>query len=199
MFLTFEGVDGAGKTTQAHRLRERFERDGREVLVVREPGGTALGEELRRILLDPHSGDLAPEVELLLFMAARAQLCRLELQPALDAGKVVISDRFLWSSVVYQGIVGGVGIDEALAVGRGATRRLEPDRTFLIDVDPEVPYRGLDDTDRMERRGLEFQLQVRAGFLTLAERFAESIVLIDGSGSVEQVHERVLAALEDCL
>jgi dTMP kinase len=197
MFLTLEGVDGAGKTTQARLLREHFERDGREVMTVREPGGTDLGEGLRRILLDPQSGDLAPEVELLLFMAARAQLCRLKLQPALDAGKVVISDRFLWSSVVYQGIVGGVGIDEALTVGRVATRGLEPDLTFLIDVDPSAAHARLDDADRMEQRGLEFQRQVRAGFLALAERFPQSIVLIDGSGSVEQVHERVVAALAD--
>ena len=136
MFIAFEGVDGAGKSTQVRLLGEHLERGGREVVICREPGGTGLGEELRRILLDPGSGDLQPEVEVLLFMAARAQLCNKVIRPELESGKVVISDRFLWSSVVYQGVVGGLGGEEVLSIGGVASRGLLPDLTFLVDLDP---------------------------------------------------------------
>jgi len=195
MFVAFEGVDGAGKSTQVRLLGEHLERSGREVVICREPGGTGLGEELRRILLDPGSGDLQPEVEVLLFMAARAQLCNKVIRPELEAGKVVISDRFLWSSVVYQGVVGGLGVEEVLAIGRVATRGLLPDLTFLVDLDPAASHSGLDDGDRMESRGIEFQRRVREGFLALAEEFKDSFILIDGGASIEQVHQQVLDAL----
>ena len=195
MFIAFEGVDGAGKSTQVRLLGEHLERGGREVVVCREPGGTGLGEELRRILLDPGSGDLQPEVEVLLFMAARAQLCNKVIRPELESGKVVISDRFLWSSVVYQGVVGGLGVEEVLSIGRVATRGLLPDLTFLVDLDPAASHSGLDDGDRMESRGIEFQRRVREGFLTLAEEFQDKFILVDGSASIEQVHQQVLDAL----
>ena len=195
MFLAFEGADGAGKSTQVQLLAEYLERQGREVLICREPGGTELGEKLRGILLDPDSGDMGPEAEVLLFMAARAQLCSRVIRPALEAGRVVISDRFLWSSVVYQGIVGGLGIEEVLSIGRVATRGLLPELTFLIDLDPAVSHSSLDEGDRMESRGLDFQREVREGFAGLAGDFSDSFALIDGSGSVEQVHEQVIKAL----
>ena len=195
MFIAFEGVDGAGKSTQVRLLGEHLERGGREVVICREPGGTGLGEELRRILLDPGSGDLQPEVEVLLFMAARAQLCNKVIRPELESGKVVISDRFLWSSVVYQGVVGGLGVEEVLSIGRVATRGLLPDLTFLVDLDPAASHSGLDDGDRMESRGIEFQRRVREGFLTLAEEFQDKFILVDGSASIEQVHQQVLDAL----
>ena len=195
MFIAFEGVDGAGKSTQVRLLGEHLERGGREVVFCREPGGTGLGEELRRILLDPGSGDLQPEVEVLLFMAARAQLCNKVIRPELESGKVVISDRFLWSSVVYQGVVGGLGVEEVLSIGRVATRGLLPDLTFLVDLDPAASHSGLDDGDRMESRGIEFQRRVREGFLALAEEFKDKFILIDGGASIEQVHQQVLDAL----
>ena len=195
MFVAFEGVDGAGKSTQVRLLGEHLERSGREVVICREPGGTSLGEELRRILLDPGSGDLQPEVEVLLFMAARAQLCNKIIRPELESGKAVISDRFLWSSVVYQGVVGGLGVEEVLSIGRVATRGLLPELTFLVDLDPAASHSGLDDGDRMESRGIEFQRRVRDGFLALAEEFKDSFILIDGSASIEQVHQQVLDAL----
>ncbi len=195
MFVAFEGVDGAGKSTQVRLLGEHLERNGREVVICREPGGTSLGEELRRILLDPGSGDLQPEVEVLLFMAARAQLCNKIIRPELQSGKAVISDRFLWSSVVYQGVVGGLGVEEVLSIGRVATRGLLPELTFLVDLDPAASHSGLDDGDRMESRGIEFQRRVRDGFLALAEEFKDSFILIDGGASIEQVHQQVLDAL----
>ena len=194
MFLAFEGVDGAGKSTQVRLLAQHLEGQGREVLLCREPGGTELGEELRRILLVT-GGEMDSEVEVLLFMAARAQLCNKVIRPARDAGKVVISDRFLWSSVVYQGIVGGLGIEEVLSIGRVATGGLLPELTFLIDLDPAAAHSSLDEGDRMESRGLDFQRAVREGFVGLATDFSDSFALIDGSGSVEQVHEQVIKAL----
>ena len=195
MFVAFEGVDGAGKSTQVRLLGEHLERNGREVVICREPGGTSLGEELRRILLDPGSGDLQPEVEVLLFMAARAQLCNKIIRPELESGKTVISDRFLWSSVVYQGVVGGLGVEEVLSIGRVATRGLLPELTFLVDLDPAASHSGLGDGDRMESRGIEFQRRVREGFLALAEEFKDSFILVDGGASIEQVHQQVLDAL----
>jgi len=196
LFVALEGVDGAGKSTQAQLLRKFFEARGRRVLTVREPGGTKLGEELRRIILDPESGDLGPEVDLLLFMAARAQLCREEIAPALERGDVVLSDRFLCSSVVYQGIVGGLGIENVLAVGSVATRGVEPDLSVVLDVDPARAHSKLDAGDRMELRGVEFQKQVREGFRALAEKFPAKIAWIDGHESVEQVHASIVAELE---
>ncbi|MGQ9591394.1 MAG: dTMP kinase [Planctomycetota bacterium] len=193
MFLVFEGVDGSGKSTQARLLAREFERRSFGVELVREPGGTPLGEELREILLSRSGRTLAPETELFLFMAARSQLVRDRILPALERGRVVISDRFLWSSVVYQGVRAGLPFEEILEMGRVATAGLAPDRTFVIDLDPEVALSRVGNPDRMEASGVEFQRRVREGFLELAGRFRETSVVIDGRGSAEEVFARVLA------
>jgi dTMP kinase len=195
MFLVFEGVDGSGKTTQARRLADHLEARGRDVTRVREPGGTALGEVLRDLVLHPRHGDIAPETELFLFMAARAHLTRNVIRPALERGGVVISDRFLWSSVVYQGVSSGISFDEILRVGRIAVGGLEPQLTFVIDIEPEGAFARVRDRNRMENRGLDYQRGVRDGFLSLARRFPETSVVIDGRGSPEEVFSRVLANL----
>jgi dTMP kinase len=195
MFFVFEGIDGSGKSTQARLLRERLVFAGRDVLLVREPGGTRLGERLRELLLDPLGEELSAETELFLFMAARAHLCRTVIVPALAAGRIVISDRFIWSSAVYQGFAGGLEADEVLRIGRIATRGLEPARSFLIDLEPEAAFARIEAHDRLERRGLGFQERVRDGFLVLARRYPESLTLIDGRGDPEVVHGRVLVAL----
>ena len=196
MFYVFEGVDGSGKSTQARRLKEHLERAAIvPVVEVREPGGTALGESVREILLDPHSGDLSAEVEVFLFMAARAHLCRTTIAPALDEGRIIVADRFLWSSVVYQGTAGGMKEGDVLELGRIATHSLEPSCIFVIDIDPEVALGRLSSHDRMERRGVEFQRRVRQGYVSLVEQFPERSYLVDGGGSPDEVHRRVLGAL----
>ena len=197
MFYVFEGIDGSGKTTQARRLKEHLEQQpGRKIIEVREPGGTPLGEQVRDVLLDPRSGDLTPEVEVLLFMAARAHLCVKRIRPALEEGAIVIADRFVWSSVVYQGIAGGLGPDAVIQLGKMATRGLEPTRTFLIDLEPEIAYPRISTRDRMESRGVDFQRRVREGYLSLAGRYPGQFSTVDGSGSSEEVHARVLEALD---
>ena len=187
MFFVFEGADGVGKTTQSELLAEHIEkRYGLQVLRVREPGGTPLGERVRDLLLDPESGELGSATEMFLFMAARSHLVEKVIGPSIEGGKVVLCDRYLWSSVVYQGIVGGLGVQEVLRVGRLAAP-LQPTRTFVIDVPTPVAGRRLGGTDRMERRGSEFQEKVRRAFLLLARKYPRNVVVIDGRGSVRDV------------
>ena len=196
-FYVFEGADGVGKSTQVGLLARHLEARGANVLVVREPGATALGEQVRRILLDPESGEIDPATEMFLFMAARAHLTARRIVPALEAGRTVICDRYLWSTAVYQGIVGGVGVDEVMRAGRVAGVR-RPTRTFLIDVPPAVAAgrRAPEErSDRMESRGRRFQEQVRRGFLALARRYPREAAVIDGRGAPEEVHRRILDRL----
>lgn len=205
MFVSFEGGDGSGKSTQAALLAQWFESRERDVLLTREPGGTPIGERIRAILLDPDFGEMAPITEMLLYAAARAQLAHEVIAPALAAGKTVISDRWLDSSLVYQGVARGLG--RAVAeVNRHATEGLMPDITFLLDIDPVVGLArarhdgtlaaaALSDTpghDRIEAEGLAWHQAVREGFLALARKHPERIAVIDASGSPDEVHERVI-------
>ncbi|MEM7233151.1 MAG: dTMP kinase [Planctomycetota bacterium] len=197
MFVAFEGIDGSGKSTQAKRFAEFARGDGsRRVVEVREPGGTRVGEDIRRILLDPESGDLSVETEVFLFMAARSHLCRELIAPALERGEAVIADRFLVSSVVYQGIVGEFGADRVLELGRTATRGVVPDVTFVVDVDPEVGFSRIgSEPDRVEQKGLDFQKRLRDGYLHVAST-SDRIVVVDGAGSIDDVAKRVLSEWE---
>jgi dTMP kinase len=195
MFFVFEGADGVGKSTQAKLLAEHIRMTyGSKVLLLREPGGTPVGEKVRRILLDPATGDLETSTELFLFMAARAHLTARCILPAVRRGEVVICDRYLWSSVVYQGIVGGLGIGEVLRAGRLAGV-LQPTRTFLIDVPPRLAYSRVDGGDRMESRGRRFQEGVRRGFLELARRSPRNVAVIDGRGEPREVGARIVERL----
>jgi dTMP kinase len=196
MFLVFEGIDGCGKSTQARLLEATLrEERGLSVLLVREPGGTELGERLRELVLHHRSEELAADTELFIFMAARSHLVRTRIIPALEQSQVVISDRFVWSSVAYQGMAGGIAPKEVLRMGRLAAPGLNVTRTFLIDIEPELAYARVTSRNRMEKRGLEFQRRVRAGFLALAEKFKNRVAVIDGRGTPEAVHSRVLQAL----
>jgi dTMP kinase len=196
MFIVLEGIDGSGKSTQARLLAESLRARRRlGVLLVREPGGTRLGERLRDLVLDPKSGDLAPETELFLFMAARAHLVRTRIRPALDVGQVVVSDRFLWSSVVYQGLAVGQPAAEILRMGRMALDGVRPTRIIIVDVDPKVALARVRNSNRMEGRGIEFQRRVRRGFLRLAGEFRRTAVVVDGRGTPEEVHARILESL----
>ena len=195
MFLVFEGVDGSGKSTQARLLADRIRRERRKkVLLVREPGATRLGEKVRAIVLHSKE-DLAPETELFLFMAARSHLVRTRILPALRRGEVVISDRFLWSSAVYQGYVVGNDPREILRLGKLATSGVRPTRTFVLDVDPRSGLSRVESPNRMESKGLAFQKRVRRGFLQLARQEGKRCVVIDAAASVDEVHERIVAAL----
>ena len=195
MFVTFEGLDGCGKTTQAELLRERLERDGREVVLTREPGGTPLGERIRELLLGGRE-EVAPWAEAALFAAARAELVERVIRPALRAGAVVVCDRFVDSSLAYQGIARGLGVDAVLEVNLRATGGLLPDHTVvLLGAPDELELRLGGARDRMEREGDDFRRRVDVAYRELARRFPERLVVVDALRSVETVAEEVARAL----
>lgn len=198
MFVSFEGIDGSGKSTQARRLARKFEARGLPTVLTREPGGSLGAEEIRRLLVEGGSERWSPETELLLFTAARRDHVERLIRPALARGQRVISDRFADSSRVYQGFARGDLREMVEALHRLAIG-LEPDRTFIIDIDPATALargeaRGGTEL-RFETMGLAFQRRLRDGFLALAREFPDRVRIIDGSGSEDKVAARVLAAL----
>ena len=194
MFITFEGLDGSGKSTQAGLLAEALRADGREVVSTREPGGTELGERIRELLL--HEGDVSPWAEATLFAAARAQLVDEVIAPALERGADVISDRYLDSSLAYQGIARDLGLERVLELNLHAVRGLLPDRTFLLLVDPEESARRVGgDGDRIEREAESFRDRVDAAYRQLAEYFPQRITTIDGTRPPREIAEEVLDEL----
>ena len=194
MFISIEGLDGCGKTTQAALLAEAAAAAGREVVPVREPGGTAPGERVRALLLDPGL-EIEPWAEALLYAAARAQLVEEVIRPALGRGATVIADRFVDSSLAYQGCARGLGVDEVLEVNRVATRGLLPDRTVLLVLGHGEAAGRLGEPDRIEAEGTDFHTRVADGFADAARRFPHRIAVVDASGTREQVAERVRAAV----
>ncbi|GGF58087.1 thymidylate kinase [Paracoccus acridae] len=198
MFISFEGIDGCGKSTQARLLAEALRAEGRQVVLTREPGGSPGAEEIRRLLVTGAGERWSAETECLLFTAARRDHLERTIRPALDAGKTVITDRFADSTRVYQGATRGelrglVDRMHGLAIG------VEPDLTFVIDLDPETALgrgnaRGGTE-DRFESLGLDFQQRLAQGFRALAQEFPARVRLIDGSGSTGDVAARIRAAL----
>ena len=190
MFVTFEGLDGSGKTTQVELLRARLEADGREVVTAREPGGTDLGEQLRGLVL--HGDEMTPWAEALLYAAARAELVAEVVAPALARDADVILDRYLDSSVVYQGIGRGLGFDEVLELNLLAVGGLLPDRTFVLALDAATSGRRVGGRpDRIERAGESFHASVAAAYERLAAHHPERIVVLDGALPAEQLAELV--------
>ncbi|MGD0273864.1 MAG: dTMP kinase [Gaiellaceae bacterium] len=196
MFISFEGLDGCGKTTQVELLEAYLETKDIEVVATREPGGTDLGERLREIVL--HGGKVSPWAEAAIFAASRAELVERVIEPALARGAFVISDRFVDSSLVYQGVARGLGIESVLQLNLHATKGLLPDRTFLLLVGEELSEARVgEDRDRMERESAEFRRQVEDGYRRLAEMFPERIVALDGTQPRELIARQVRQALED--
>lgn len=189
MFLTFEGVDGSGKTTQANLLVEALRADGRDVVATREPGGTQLGEEVRKLLLE--GVELSAWAETTLFAAARAELVERVIAPALGAGRDVVCDRYIDSSLAYQGIARGIGLERVLELNLLVTGELLPARTFLILIDPDVAYERRKTADRIEREGQEFHRAVDGAYRSLAEMFPDRIVTVDGNRAADEVAEEI--------
>ena len=192
LFVTFEGIDRAGKTTQARLLAERL---GDEALLVREPGGTAVGERVRELLKDP-AVEMSAEAEALLFAAARAELVRAVIRPALEQGRVVVSDRFLDSSLAYQGAARGLGVDAVAEVNRLATGGLAPDITFLLAIDPDAAAGRGGELDRFEAEGAALQREVLAAYERLAAEDPARWRRVDAERPAEDVHADVFAAVE---
>lgn len=197
MFFSFDGIDGSGKTTQISMFCDWLRGLGHSVTACRDPGSTRLGEEVRKLLLEREDLGLSRTAEMLLYMAARAQVVAEVIRPALVAGKTVVSDRFLLANVVYQGHAGGLDAASLWQVGHVATGGLEPDLTFVLDIDDACANRRLNrPLDRMERQGDDFRVALRAGYLTEAARRADRIIVIDASRSIEEVQAAVRAAAE---
>ena len=196
-FITFEGSEGCGKSTQIQRFVAMLESKGIEVLQTREPGGTPVGEKIRHLLqFDADAADLTDESELLLFAASRAQLVRKVIQPALEAGKWVVADRFFDSTTVYQGVGRGLDVSSVKQINAFAVGSTEPDLTLLLDLDVSIGYsRAVEASgeveDRMESNPMEFFESVRQGYLQLAKESPERIAVIDASASIDEVTEEI--------
>ena len=195
MFITFEGGDGSGKSTQIQSVRDWFESRGREVIVTREPGGTELGTEIRRLVQNGPE-DVDARTEALLYAADRAYHVATVIRPALERGAVVLGDRYIDSSLAYQGAARSLGVDEIASLSAWATRGLYPSLTFLLDLPPEVGARRRTDApDRMERESMDFHERVRHQYLRLADAEPERIVVIDAVGTIEEVFSEIRGVL----
>jgi dTMP kinase len=207
LFVTFEGGEGCGKSTQVRRLVHRLEKRGRRVLAVHEPGFTEIGLAIRRLLLHAKAGDsMRSETELLLFAASRAQLVGQTIRPAIEKGLVVVSDRFYDSTTVYQGIGRGLDLTFIKALNEFAAGGCKPDVTFLLDLDVAVSrarqlrrVRPVGQQDRMERLSDEFFEQVRRGYLKIARAEPDRLKIIDASGTEDQVEEAIWNEIDGIL
>jgi len=189
MFVSFEGADGSGKSTQAELLREALAAEGRDVVLTREPGGTELGERARELVLNgPQMGAWA---EAALYAASRAEHVEEVIRPALDRGAVVLCDRYIDSSLAYQGVARGLGIEAVLQLNLAVTGGLLPDLTFLLLVDLEVAATRFDKPDRLEREGTALQAKVDAAYRELSERFPERIVTVNADRPAEEIATEV--------
>ena len=192
-FITFEGIDGCGKSTQARLLLEYMNKSGVESILVREPGGTNISESIREISLHSSSGQMGDRTESLLMTASRAELTQEVIIPNMEQGKFVIADRYSDSTLAYQGGGRNLDIEWLIELNNYATFTLLPDITFFVDIRSEEALRRLDSNkDRIEGEGIEFQTRVRKTYHELAERFNDRYVILDGYGEIDDIHQKVL-------
>lgn len=200
MFITFEGPDGAGKTTIISMVARQYE----DAILTREPGGIDIAEQIRGVILNQENTAMDPRTEALLYAAARRQHLIEKVKPALGEGKVVFCDRFVDSSLAYQGYARGLGIDEVLNINQFAIENMMPDLTIYFDIEPEVGLKRINknkgrEINRLDLENLEFHQKVREGYHHILERFADRIVKIDASGTLEEVFQRTIQIIKDKL
>jgi len=196
IFISFEGIDGCGKSTQVKLLMDAMNQSGEKTILVREPGGTIISEEIREILLHRHLEDICDRTEALLMTGSRAQLTYEVIQPNITAGINVIADRFTDSTLAYQGGGRNIDLDWLVKLNQFATYKLEPHVTFFVDILPEEASRRKNqEKDRIERAGIDLQTKVRNAYLELGNQFHERIVLIDGHNTIDNIHGTILAEL----
>ena len=202
IFITLEGPDGSGKSTIMKRITEYFESKGIKFIATREPGGTQIGEDIREIILDRRNKNMAAETEALLYAASRSQHIHEKIVPALNTGSIVLCERFILSSLAYQGIGRNLGIDEIEMVNDFAIRGIRPDLTLFFHIDPSLSLdrktKGMEG-DRLEKEGTDFHKKVYKGYLKLLNRYPEDIKLIDANRSVEEVFKQSIYYIEKAL
>lgn len=199
VFITFEGCEGCGKSTQSRLLKEYFEKSGQPFFYAREPGGTEISEKIRSIILDKDNGLMVDECEALLYAAARCQLIKEKILPSLDRGEIVILDRYIHSSFAYQAYARGLGYDFVASVNKFALDNCMPTVTVFMDVPPETAFArkgGVDGADRIELAGLEFHRKVYEGYLALKEKFPDTFVSFKADGNKYQTHEKIVEYLK---
>jgi dTMP kinase len=202
IFISFEGIEGTGKTIQSRLLYEHLTKKGYEVTLTEEPGGTRIGLKIRDLLLSVENKGMTPLAELLLYNASRAQHIQEVILPVINKGAIVITDRFTDSTVAYQGYGRGIDLSYIDSIDLIATERLRPDITILLDLDVEVGLRrnrGVNKMDRLELEDVEFHKRVRSGYLEIATKEPERIKLVDASEGIEQVHNRIIKIIMDFL
>lgn len=204
LFITFEGGEGSGKSTVLKRIDERLRAEGRKTVLTREPGGTPIAEQIRNVILDKGNTAMDPRTEALLYAASRRQHLVEKIWPALKEGKIVLCDRYLDSSLAYQGGARGLGIERILEVNRFATEDTYPDITLLFDIDPELGLQRIAanasrEVNRLDLEKLDFHIQVRATFRSIAERFPDRFVIVDASKPLEEVVENVYRIIQERL
>ena len=196
LFITFEGPDGCGKTTQMNLLAQYFEKKGKKVVLTREPGGKGLGEKVREILLN-YNGEVSDRCESFLFLADRAQNIDIIVKPAVEKGEIVLCDRHIDSTVAYQGYGRGLDLNEINILNNLATGGKKPDLTLVFDVDVETSMKRVGkEKDRMESAGIEFHNRVRNGYLELAKQEPTRIKVLDATKTIEEIHEKVVEIVE---
>ena len=190
IFITMEGPDGSGKSTQIALLKEYLEKEGYDVIITREPGGTRISDNIREVILNPEYKEMSSVTEMLLYASARAQLIAEVIGPAIDSGKAVISDRFVDSSLVYQGMARGLGVEKVYEINKAAIGDYMPDVTFMLDLPAEVGISRKKDQkelDRMEQESLDFHRSVAEGYRQMADRFPDRIKTIDATLPIEEI------------
>ncbi|MCR4562926.1 MAG: dTMP kinase [Bacilli bacterium] len=201
MFITFEGGEGSGKSTAIKKIVETLQKEGYEVVLTREPGGTPISEEIRNVILDKKNTNMDPRTEALLYAASRRQHIVEKIIPALKEGKIVLCDRYLDSSLAYQGGARGLGVDKILEVNQYATDGFEPDLTLLFDIEPEkglarIAANAGREVNRLDLEKIQFHHDVRNAFLGLAKRFPQRYFIVDASKSIEEVFNQAMNEIE---
>lgn len=202
LFISFEGVDGCGKSTQMRFLGEYLQEKGYDVLFTREPGGCKISEQIRDMLLSVENAEITDETEALLYAAARAQHVSQVIAPAVKEGKIVLCDRFIDSSLAYQGVGRGLGIDEVMAINSFGIQGFMPDKTVFLDYPPEKAFVRMSkrkEYDRLENEKLSFHKKLYEGFIKLSEKYPERIIRIDVAGDKFVTHEKIKAAIDKIL
>ena len=199
-FITFEGCEGVGKSRQIKLLEEYLIKNGVNYYLTREPGGTTVSEEIRKVILDGKNVSMTDECEALLYAAARVQLLKENVKPRLDRGELVFCDRYIDSSLAYQGYARGLGVEFVEKINDYAIQNFMPDYTVFLKLPPEIAFKrkgGVDKNDRLELSGMEFHQKVYEGYLDLAEKYKDRFIVIDASGERDQTHAKIISALKE--